>query len=198
VSVENETKLTDVTQASPAALAGTEPELRDFFISDAERHSREAGELQAAARPPEKALDVLAFLAGDEEYGIAIAYVAEIVKVPPITAVPRVPPAVLGITSLRGTIVPVLDLRVVLGVSRPAVQRTSRLVVLRGDGQPLAMLVDQVSQVVRLDRASIEPRPEGVISRSNRYIECIARVNGRILVVLEPVAVLGSLQVDAR
>ncbi|RYF02549.1 MAG: hypothetical protein EOO40_13200 [Deltaproteobacteria bacterium] len=104
-------------------------------------------------------------------------------------------PTILGITSLRGTIVPVMDLRIILGVNRIPVQRSSRLIVLRGDSQPLAVLVDQVSQVVRLDRAHVEPRSEGVVSRNNRYIECIGRVGDRILVVLEPAAVLSSLEV---
>jgi purine-binding chemotaxis protein CheW len=184
-----------MTSQRNVPAAGMPAGLEHFFISDAERQQTDAGEFVAVARPVAQTLDVLAFVAGNEEYGIAIDFVQEIVKLPPITAVPRVHPTILGITSLRGTIVPVMDLRIILGVNRIPVQRSSRLVVLRGDSQPLAVLVDQVSQVVRLDRAHVEPRSEGVVSRNNRYIECIGRVGDRILVVLEPAAVLSSLEV---
>lgn len=181
-------------QKRRSATADVVTDLGDFFITDVERQQIYESDVQAVMQAPVKTLDLLAFKAGDEDYGISIAYIQEIVKLPPITTVPKTPPQVLGIISLRGTIVPVVDLRIVLGVTRSALQRTARLLVLRNEAQPLALLVDAVSQVVRLDRSNIEPRPEGAVSRNNRYIESIGRIGPRMLIVLDPPALLSVLE----
>lgn len=182
-------------QLRQATSPATASDLGDFFMSDAERADVQAQDVQSIRKAPIKTLDLLAFTAGDEEYGLSIAFVQEIVKLPPITTVPKTHPQVLGIISLRGTIVPVVDLRIVLGVNKAPLQRSARLLVLRHDSQPLAVLVDAVSQVVRLDRAHIEPRPEGAISRNNRYIEAIGRIGQRMLIVLDPPALLDVLEI---
>ena len=77
--------------------------------------------------------ELLAFWVGEEEYGVDIVQIQEIIKLPPLTVVPRAPTCVLGIISLRGTVVPVADLRAILGMKRVDANRDSRILVLRGD-----------------------------------------------------------------
>ena len=88
--------------------------------------------------------------------------VREIVRLRTITAVPRVPAQILGVITLRGEIVQVLDLRLRLGVSAPAPTRTNRIVVLHGDeGEVTGLLVDTVNEVMRVDESEIQPPATG-------------------------------------
>ncbi|OGQ91021.1 MAG: hypothetical protein A2289_00790 [Deltaproteobacteria bacterium RIFOXYA12_FULL_58_15] len=135
-------------------------------------------------------LELLAFWAGDEEYGVEIVQIQEIIKVPVITPVPRAPACVLGIISLRGTIVPVADLRAILGMSPLPAARASRILVLRGDGEPVGLLVDQVSSVVRLEREAVQPVPRTMQRQAGDLLQGVGRDEDRMLIILDLPTVL--------
>jgi purine-binding chemotaxis protein CheW len=86
-----------------------------------------------------------------DPYALPIERVREIVRLRPVTPVPRVPSAIIGVISLRGEVVEVLDLRLRLGLPRRAPDRSSRIVVLHGDdGTVTGLLVDSVRDVLRI------------------------------------------------
>jgi purine-binding chemotaxis protein CheW len=86
-----------------------------------------------------------------DPYALPIERVREIVRLRPITPVPRVPSAIIGVISLRGEVVEVLDLRVRLGLASREAHRSSRIVVLHGeDGTVTGLLVDSVRDVLRI------------------------------------------------
>jgi purine-binding chemotaxis protein CheW len=97
-----------------------------------------------------------------DPYALPIERVREIVRMRPITPVPRVPPAVRGVISLRGEVVEVLDLGLRLGLPPRESGRTSRIVVLHGDdGSMTGLLVDSVRDVLRIPEDRIRPSAGG-------------------------------------
>ena len=129
--------------------------------------------------------DYLAFLVGNEEYGVAIDRLREIIKVRPVTEVPHAPPFVLGVIAVRGVVLPVLDLHRRLRLSSDGMSRSARfLVVRRGEEELFGLLVDEVRQVVRLSDGEIEPPPPMLTSSEADFVSGIGRSRGRMVILL--------------
>lgn len=122
---------------------------------------------------------------GQEEFAIDILSVQEINRMGEITKVPRAPSFVEGVINLRGRIIPVLDLRQRLGT--PAAERTaqSRIVVVNVSGRVIGLIVDAVSEVLRVARSGIEPPPSTGASACAAFIQGVSCLNGRLLTVLD-------------
>jgi purine-binding chemotaxis protein CheW len=102
--------------------------------------------------------EYLAFGLGGEMYAVQIAHVAEILKPPPITEVPRAPRNVVGVISVRGKLVTVVDLRLRFRLPDAPLDRRARILLTDvGTGEQIGMLVDEVRQVWRLAAEEIEP-----------------------------------------
>jgi purine-binding chemotaxis protein CheW len=115
------------------------------------RAARRAGEAG-------KRTEYLAFVLAGETYAVQIAQLAEILRPPPITDVPRAPSTVLGVISVRGKLVTVLDLRRRLRLAEAPLDRRSRILLVEaGGGEQIGLLVDEVQQVWRLALEEIEP-----------------------------------------
>ncbi len=166
--------------------------LADFFYRPDEE-APPVPELGASGAPaveqdPDSALreEYLTFLLGGEEYALAIERVREVMKPPPITEVPRAPPHVLGVVTVRGEVVAVFDPRRRLGLpgTAPAEGRGRIVIVDAGEG-PCGLLVDAVASVVRLRPGSIEPCPQGVGGASSECLAGIGREGDRLFTVLD-------------
>ena len=134
--------------------------------------------------------DVLTFHVADEEYGIGIEHIREIIKHRVVTEVPRVPSFVAGIIAVRGLVMPVLDLRQrlrmrtaglsqksrILIVSRPA---TGSDIVSEEERERFGLVVDRVSEVVRIQEVDIEP-PTVLSGKESEFVEGIGRVRSEI------------------
>jgi purine-binding chemotaxis protein CheW len=104
-------------------------------------------------------VELCAFRVGDEEYVIDIRRIREIVQPLPVTAVPRAPEWMDGVVNLRGEVVPVLDVRTRLGLPARLPSRRTKLLIVHVGGRVLALVVDGVSEVVRIPRSEIGPPP---------------------------------------
>ena len=101
----------------------------------------------------------LTFFLGDEEYGLQILAVQEIIGLLPVTRVPRTPPFVRGVVNLRGKVIPVADLRLKFGL--PAVEPTAEtcIVFVRANATEVGLVVDRVSEVVDIPADRVDPPP---------------------------------------
>ncbi len=147
--------------------------------------------------------EFLAFRMAEEIYAVPIAYVKEILKLPPLTEVPRAPPDVLGVISVRGRIVTVRDLRRRLRLTEAPVTRRSRILLAEllpeqgGSGERVGLFVDEVLNVYRLAEAEIESAANVLGSELAEYVAGIGRQGGEmiILIDLKPIlAVAGKPQ----
>lgn len=128
--------------------------------------------------------EVLAFRLGDEDYALDIRRIREIIKPRPITEVPRAPALVLGIISVRGQIIPVVDLRRRLRLPiSAAAERAARILIVTRNGEDFGVIVDGVRQVVRLRDADIELRPAMLGGPDAELIAGIGRPSGGAAVV---------------
>jgi len=127
---------------------------------------------------------LVVFELANEHYGVDISAVESIIKMQQITAVPQAPDFVEGITNLRGSILPVMDLRKRFGLKdtsqnndKPTRQHDeSRIVVVSMDGMKVGMIVDGVSEVLLVPSDAIEPPPPMVTSINSAFITGIAKV----------------------
>lgn len=133
---------------------------------------------------------VLTFCLGAEVFGIDIRTVREIIQCGPITTVPMMPRCVCGVINLRGAVVPVLDLKARFG--RPATPQGKRscIVILdvpQGEARgPMGLLVDAVSEVLRLAPADIEPAPDFGTGLRGDVVRGLFKSGSRFVVLLEP------------
>jgi|MDSW01.2.fsa_nt_gb purine-binding chemotaxis protein CheW len=174
-------------------------DISEFFVSKEEQRQSLASYLSdpafsSAAVMPDSIVEFLSFWVGDEEYAVDILEIGEIIKVPEITEVPRAPQWLLGVISLRGTVVPILDLRIVLKLEPQEISRSSRVLVLRADGEPVGILVDRVTSVVRLERSDIEAKPQTMKLEAGDVIRGVGRIGERILIILDGDSVVSVLE----
>ena len=121
----------------------------------------------------------LTFRLEKQLYGVSINYVEQIISMQPVTEVPEYPPYAKGIVSLRGSIIPIIDLRMRLGRTETEyTERTCIVITSIGDHQ-LGCIVDEVDAVIHVADSQIEPPPRmNEVSTANRYLTGIARIPG--------------------
>lgn len=154
----------------------------------------------APGKADERAGKYLTFHVGQEEFGIRVLKVREIMGIQDITAVPHTPAYVKGVINLRGKVIPVLDLRLKFGLPDLAYnQRTCIIVVqIQGESGPMLMgiVVDGVSEVLNLAGAEVEDTPDFGGSFSTPYILGMAKVKGKVKILLDIDRVLTSQEVQ--
>ncbi len=169
-------------------------DLDDFFVTEGDAAvASYIGEFQGIGLHQD-VIELLSFYCGKEELALDILEIQEIIKVPHITPVPRVPESVLGIISLRGTIVPIVDLRRFLGLAPIELGRDSRILVLRAQGDAVGVSVDRVVSVQRMDRDAIEPVPRTMKRDASEMLDGVGRIGDRLLIILELDPLLSFLE----
>jgi purine-binding chemotaxis protein CheW len=117
----------------------------------------------------------LCFTLGEEEYGVDLKLVSQVVKPPPVTWVPRLPGHFLGIVSIRGAVVTLVDLRQLMGLDTTAWPRTARILIVEIAEEQIGLLVDSVTQVRRVKPAQLEKKPYLREEIAADYVICVAR-----------------------
>jgi purine-binding chemotaxis protein CheW len=132
----------------------------------------------------------LTFLLGDDMFGVDLARIKEILSLPPITHVPRAPAAIVGICSVRGLLVSVMDLRLRLGLEARARTRRARILLVTTDnGEVVGLLVDEVQHVVRLSEDELELTP-ALGGDMSEHVLGVGRPRGEFIVLLDLAAVV--------
>jgi len=132
-------------------------------------------------------MQMVTFILGQENFGIDIMNVQEIIRIPPITMVPQSPAYVEGIANLRGEILPVLDARIKFGMEKGERGVSSRVIVVDVEGKKVGLIVDAVSEVLRVETSRIEATPAMVSGIDTNAIDGVVKVNDgkKLIMILE-------------
>jgi purine-binding chemotaxis protein CheW len=129
---------------------------------------------------------------GTENFGVEISAVESIIKLQEMTKVPHAPGFVEGVTNLRGTVLPVIDLRKRFGLPKREASKETRIVVVNMADVKVGMIVDQVSEVLTIQSEIIEPTPPMISTVDTAFITGIAKVGDRLIIMLELEKVLSN------
>ena len=152
--------------------------------------------VKPAAKAGADGTQLVTFLLKDEEFGFDIMSVQEIIRLPKMSKLPHTPDYVEGISSLRGAVLPIFDIRTRFGMKREEHTDRSRVLVIDIEGKRTGLLVDGVRQVTRVGRNEFEPPPAAIRNETADYIDGVVKLdNGaRIIIALDArrVCTLGS------
>jgi purine-binding chemotaxis protein CheW len=161
--------------------AATRPDSLSFLLAPAREEKK----------PVEATEHLVTFILGNEEYGLDVRLVQEVIRLTEITPVPRAPDFVKGVINLRGRIIPVVDLKRKLAIGEvDASARTARVVVARLRDRLVGLLVDGASQVLKVPVSLIEPAPEEVLEVDADYIRGVAKLANRLVILMDLARVL--------
>lgn len=130
-------------------------------------------------------LQIVCFKIGKEDYGVEILKVQEILKLPKITALPKSIGFIMGVIDLRGKVLPVIDLGKRFEIEENDTIKSPKAIVVNIKGKEVALAIDSVSSVAKVEAKDIEPPPPIVKGISGRYIVGIAKVNDEFIVILD-------------
>lgn len=136
------------------------------------------------AQTSEAVHQLVVFHLGDEAYGIDIFRVNEIIRLKEVTPVPGAQFHIKGLINLRGKTIPVMDLRLRLGMESAEETETSRIVVVNLDGESIGIIVDAVTEVLNLPESDLQAPPDSVCGEGTELIWSLAQRSGRILTLL--------------
>lgn len=146
----------------------------------------------------ENEVQLVVFKLGQEEYGISILQVQEIKKMTDITRVPHTPDYLRGVINLRGSVLPVLDLKIRLDLEPDDITDDTRIIIVKIDDIAVGMIVDAVSEVMALSKENIEP-PQSVVSGiAANYLDGVGKMDNRLLILLNLEAIIGIGQETAK
>lgn len=139
-------------------------------------------------------MKVIVFQLMEKEYAIEVDVVESIEKLISVTEVPRTPSYVYGVINLRGLVTPIVDLRERFGLEVKALDDSSRIIIVSMEEFEVGLIVDDANDVFDIPLSSIEPQPEVVGTIESEFIAGVAKVDNRLLVLLNLEKVLEPLK----
>jgi purine-binding chemotaxis protein CheW len=130
-------------------------------------------------------MQIVVFKLSNEEFAIEVSSIEAIIKLQAITKVPHAPAHVVGVTNLRGNIVPVIDLKKRLNLPETVHNADTRIIVAILKDSKVGMVVDAVSQVIEIEESQIEPTPQITTSIDSSYIRGIVKVEKLLVILLD-------------
>ena len=145
----------------------------------------------------EDLIQLVVFQLGGEEFGVDIMQVQEIIRIPETTRIPRSPDYIKGVINLRGRIIVVINLDTRFGMDSKEIDDNSRIIVVEVGETVMGMVVNSVSEVIRLSTSNVEPAPDMITSKINAdYIKGVGKLDDRLLILLDLEKVLSEKEVD--
>lgn len=130
-------------------------------------------------------LQLVIFKLGTEEFGVDIMQVQEIIRMPEITRIPKSPEYIKGVINLRGKIIVVMDLDSRFRMNSNELTDESRIIVVDIDGTVVGMVVDSVSEVIRMSGANVDATPEIISQKIEaEYLKGVGKIDDRMLILL--------------
>jgi purine-binding chemotaxis protein CheW len=142
-------------------------------------------------------VQLVSFRLAREEFGIEITKVQEIILLGEITRVPQTPDFIKGLINLRSAVIPVVDLRLRFGLPAEEPTDETRIMVVNVGGKTLGVVVDAVSEVLRVSRDQIVPPPPTVAGLGHEYLTGLVKLDSRLLILLNIDRILGDEETAA-
>ena len=139
-------------------------------------------------------MKVIVFQLVDNEYVIPVSQVQSIEKMMHITRVPKTPSFVKGVINLRGVVTPIIDLRERFGLKANPLDDRSRMIMIKMEDMEVGLIVDAANDVLDIPSSAIEPQPDVIGSIESEFIAGVAKLDRRLLVLLQLDKVLNPLQ----
>lgn len=180
-------------EAPPPPTEPRNPETPQPTPDKLSRFMQEAGKLrqtveveaQAEQAPDTGQLELLTFTIAGEQYAVDIERIVEIVRPRPVTRVPNAEESIVGIVSLRGTIVTLIDVRSRLRQKKTEETPDTRIIVVDHQGETIGFEVDRVLRVVKIGRNDVEPHPVVHSSEADDSIRGVFRHTGALTILLD-------------
>jgi len=132
----------------------------------------------------ENVMQLVGFIVGDEEFTVPILSIQEIIKPIEFTRVPHTPNYVLGVFNLRGSVIPLIDLRAKFNMPLESQTAESRYIVMKNDEEIAGFVIDRLTEAIRLNIKDIDNAPE-TAAQEKSYIEGVGKQEDRILTILK-------------
>jgi len=130
-------------------------------------------------------LQFVTFNIDTEEYGVEILQVQEVIRLPELTKLPNAPQFIKGVIDLRGDIIPIVDLREKFNLSVNYYNETTRVIIVEFNDKKIGIIVDYVSQVVRIPETNIIPPPPTIVGIESKMILGVAKLESRLIILLK-------------
>jgi purine-binding chemotaxis protein CheW len=130
-------------------------------------------------------IQLVGFRLDNEDYAIAITKIQEIILMKPITRIPQVPDFIEGLINLRGSVIPIVNLRKRFGLPPREIDDETRTIVVNVHEKTVGCVVDAVTQVMRINRDQIQPPPLGVMAVNHQYLAGLAKLDDRLMIILD-------------
>ena len=144
---------------------------------------------EPTARDKEEVEQLVGFIVGEEEFAIPILYIKEIIKPIEYTRVPSVPDYVLGVFNLRGSVIPLIDLRIKFNLNPTKMTANTRYIVMKDDDNIAGLVIDRLTEAIRINKNRIDQPPE-TLARDKGMIQGIGKRDNNILTILKVEALL--------
>lgn len=152
-------------------------------------------ENQEELRSNANMIQLVSFSLGSEEYGVHIEDVEGVIRIPEITHLPQTESFLKGVINLRGDIIPVIDMRERFNMESMEYTNVTRVINIKINNKLVGLIVDNVSQVVVLDKSDIEDAPDIIHGISKEYIEGIGKFEERMIIILRMQKVLTAEEI---
>ncbi|WP_026689879.1 chemotaxis protein CheW [Alteribacter aurantiacus] len=139
---------------------------------------------------------VIVFQLGEEEYGVGVEQVKSIERVQTVTRVPNTASFIKGVINLRGVVTPILDLRMRFNIQEREYNNQTRVIIVTVDDMEVGLIVDAANDVMDINQDNIEPPPEVVGGIEADYLNGVAKLEKRLLILLNLNKVLSKAELE--
>lgn len=134
------------------------------------------------------------FKVDDEDFGVDIKSVREIIKPPQILKVPNSPLSVEGMINLRGRVEPIVNLRKKFNLEAKKFDENTKIILVNVNEISVGFIVDDVSEIIRIDDENIEPSPNIITGHHKKYIKEVGKIDERMIIILDLGLILSDIE----
>jgi len=151
--------------------------LKDIINKQGQQQESVVGQL-------DDVVQLVGFVIGDEEYAVPILSIQEIIKPFPWTRVPQVPKYVLGVFNLRGSVIPLIDLRTKFGLPPKKQSEDTRFIVMRNGDDVAGFVIDRLTMAIRIKKENVGPPPD-TVNGDDTIIDGVGKQADKIITILK-------------